>query len=123
MKKKIAYIIIIVALAGIVTAAIHYQQPSFIFSMFEKVEITNNGKTVSYDGEDGKTALELLQKNATVLMSGTGKNAFVTSINDTAANSSNQFWALKVNGKDSMVGAGSLITKDSDTITWELTTF
>lgn len=123
MKKII--IIAAIMLVGFVglAAAVKYQQPSIIFDLFSQVESTNNGKTVSYKGQTGKTALELLQKSAKVLMSGTGENAFVTSINGVVANSSNQYWQLKVNDKSASVGAGSLITKDSDTITWELTSF
>lgn len=123
MKKK--FIIAVIVLIGIVglAAAIKYQQPSFVFDLFSQIKSTNSGKTVSYKGQTGKTALELLQKNANVLMSGTGKNAFVTSINGVAANPSNQYWQLKVNNKSASVGAGSLITKDSDTISWELTSF
>ncbi len=121
-KKTIILIILIVSLLALFTA-IKYQQPSFIFELFSKTKSTNNGKTITHNGETGKTALKVLQKNAKILTSGTGKNAFITSINGVKANPKNQYWQLIVNGKSASVGAGSLITKDSDTITWELTSF
>lgn len=88
-----------------------------------KQELTGN-ETVSYQGEEGKTALELLQQNATVVTSGEGVNAFVTTINDRLADSSkNEFWEFKINGTAATVGAGSYVTKDTDTITWQISTF
>ena len=121
MKKRIITLAIaIIAITGIVWAGFYFQQPSFLFS---QVKTTNSGKTISYGGKNGVTALELLSQKAKIKTNGTGKNAFVTSINGIAANPSNQYWELSVNGKTSMVGAGSVITKNSDTITWKLQSF
>lgn len=80
---------------------------------------------VSYKGEDGKTALELLQKNyPDTQVSGTGANAFVTSINGYMADTAkHEFWKLVVNGQDAQVGAGSLVTKNSDNIVWRIDTY
>lgn len=86
----------------------------------------NSTKTsgVTYNGQDGKTALELLQSVATIETSGDGEMAFVTSINGVKADpSANQFWAFYINGQSASVGAGSYITKNSDTISWKLDTF
>jgi hypothetical protein len=85
--------------------------------------VSKIGFELSYKGEDGKTALELLQKTATIKTSGTGENAYVTTISNIAANSKNEYWQFFVNGKSSMVGAGSYTTKSTDTITWMLSTF
>ena len=74
---------------------------------------------VSYQGEEGKTALVLLQENAEVEMSGEGEMAFVTSINGVEADSSHQFWAFYVNGEQAQVGAGSYVTKADDEIEWK----
>ena len=80
-------------------------------------------EVVSYQGEEGKTALALLQENAEVEMSGEGEMAFVTSINGVEADSSHQFWAFYVNGEQAQVGAGSYTTKASDEIEWKLEEF
>lgn len=85
--------------------------------------VSKIGFQFSYKGEDGKTALELLQKKATIKTSGTGENAYVTTISNIAANSKNEYWQFFINDKSSMVGAGSYTTKSTDTITWKLSTF
>ncbi|WP_454300244.1 DUF4430 domain-containing protein [Salana multivorans] len=80
--------------------------------------------SLSYPGETGKTALELLlehDREATV--EGEGEMAFVTGIAGQAADSTSEFWALDVDGQFAEVGAGSLETQDGETITWTLTPF
>lgn len=81
--------------------------------------------SATYQGEDGKTALELLQaKYPETIVSGEGANAFVTSINGYKADDAkHEFWKLIVNGQDAQVGAGSLVTKSSDTIEWQIDTY
>lgn len=77
--------------------------------------------SITYPGEEGKTALELLQTYADVEMQGEGEMAFVTSINGIEAESNVNFWSFLVNGEMAAVGAGTYETKSTDTITWELT--
>lgn len=80
--------------------------------------------TLSYPGESGVTALDLLGRYAVYEASGEGENAFVTSINGRDADSSkNEYWALYHNGEFAQVGAGSLVTEDGDTITWQIELF
>ena len=74
---------------------------------------------VVYQGEEGKTALELLQQNADVEMSGEGEMAFVTSINGYTAKS-DEFWSFLVNGQMAEVGAGTYVTTNNDEITWKI---
>jgi hypothetical protein len=74
--------------------------------------------------EEGKTALDLTSKAATIEKTGESKNAFVTSINGAKADSSkNEYWELIVNGKSSQVGAGSYVVKEGDKIEWRLSKF
>ena len=76
--------------------------------------------TVSYQGEEGKTALELLRVNhqvETEEFSGLGE--FVTAINGIKAGDSH-FWAFYVNGQQAQVGASQYETKNSDQIEWKL---
>lgn len=87
------------------------------------ITFTNNGKEATYKGKNNKTALSLLQNATNVIVSGTGENSFVTSINGITADSTKEFWSFSVDGIDASVGAGSYITKDNETITWKLTTF
>jgi uncharacterized protein HemX len=85
-------------------------------------ESSSNSHEVSYQGEEGKTALELLQKNAEVEMTGEGEMAFVTTINGHKAKD-NEFWAFYVNDQQAAVGAGSYMTKANDQIVWKLESF
>jgi hypothetical protein len=78
---------------------------------------------ISYKGEDGKTALELLQKAATIKTTGTGENAYVSSISNVVANPTNEYWQFFINDESSMVGAGSYTTNSTDIITWKLSSF
>ncbi|MCB7137268.1 DUF4430 domain-containing protein [Cellulosimicrobium marinum] len=79
---------------------------------------------LSYDGEDGRTALDLLlEADPSAQVTGEGENAFVTAIDGVEADPDSEFWALYVNGEMASVGAGSLDTTDEDEITWKLETF
>jgi hypothetical protein len=80
---------------------------------------------ITYAGEDGETALDLLLGvDPSAKVSGSGKNAFVVGIGGRSADDAkHQFWSLEVDGKQAQVGAGSLETKDGETITWTLATY
>ncbi len=81
--------------------------------------------SVSYQGEEGKTALDLLvEKYPNSKTSGEGAMAFVTEINGRVADTSkNEFWKFLINGEDAQVGAGTYQTKSTDQITWEIDTY
>lgn len=74
---------------------------------------------VSYAGQEGKSALELLQANHQVEASAEG---FVSSI-DGQAPGDRQYWALYLNGTLADKGAKDLITKNTDQIGWRLDNF
>ncbi len=83
--------------------------------------VAENLSEFSYEGEDGKTALELLEeKDPQAQVEGKGKDAFVTGVRGREADPETEFWALYVDDEPSQVGAGSLETKDGQTITWKL---
>jgi hypothetical protein len=76
---------------------------------------------LSYPGEDGRTALDLLLKaDPSAVVEGEGEMAFVTSVGGRDADPDTEFWALYVDGEPAQVGAGSLETKSGQTITWKL---
>ena len=123
-KQIIGAAVIVFLIAIAVIGGIYYNQSVDISSSnIQTPPTTINKSELSYKGKDGTTALALLQHTATIKMTGSGEMAYVTSINGTAANPKNQYWQLFINGKSSMVGAGSLVTKNSDTITWKLSSF
>jgi len=73
----------------------------------------------------GKTALQATEASVEEIKTeGTGTNAYITSINGrTADTKKNEFWELLVNGKPSVVGAGSYIIKLGDKIIWQIANF
>lgn len=72
----------------------------------------------------GSTALQLLTSTHKVILKGEKENAFVTIIDGRTASVANkEFWSFYVNGKQALVGAGSYIVKDNDTIEWKIETY
>jgi hypothetical protein len=83
-------------------------------------KITNvNVTEVSYTGVEGKNALELLRAGHSIETKTSSFGDYVQSIDGVAADSSH-FWGFYVNGKMAEVGAGSYVTKSSDTVLWKL---
>lgn len=127
MKKRIIiYIASVLIIIGVVVSGVCIYQSNVEANKVKQAQEltdTTKSKGISYKGKDGVTALVLLQQNAKIVTSGTGENAFVTTINGVTANSKNQYWAFYINSKASMVGAGSYRTKNSDTISWKLESF
>jgi hypothetical protein len=79
---------------------------------------------LSYPGENGRTALELLlEADPDAVVEGEGEMAFVTAIGGHAADPDSEFWALYVDGEPAQVGAGALETESGQTITWKLEAF
>jgi hypothetical protein len=87
-------------------------------------ESSEDAPELSYEGEEGSMALDLLlEADPSAQVTGEGENAFVTAIDGITADPDSEFWALYVNGEMATVGAGTLETKDGDEITWKLETF
>lgn len=138
MSRKIVYTVIaVLAVIGLVYAGTtvlqqnqQAAQQNIVASptptaVTQGSQSTSTAKGVTYQGQDGKTALAVLQeKYPDTKVSGEGANAFVTAINGYAASDAkHEFWKLIINGEDAQVGAGSYVTKSSDTIKWEIDTY
>lgn len=129
MKKSNIIILVVVLLAALGVGGYYAwdrwgtTEPATETTQTETTQTTENepAETITYQGETGKTALELLQATAEVEMTGEGEMAFVTSINGVKAEDGKNFWAFLVDGEMAQVGAGSYATADGETITWELT--
>ena len=74
---------------------------------------------ISYQGQSGKNALDLLKQHAKVQTKHYSFGDLVTSINGVAGNGP-KYWTFYVNGKMASVGASSYTTKSSDSIMWRL---
>lgn len=86
----------------------------------DKLTSSEDGRTVSYKGEEGKTALDVLKSLAKVETKESTYGEFVTSINGVAADGTTEFWSFYVNEKLASEGAGTYQTKPTDTIEWKV---
>jgi len=107
--------------ASVPTGVTPSATPTDVFTRDADGKVTG----ISYPGEDGETALDLLLgADPTAKVQGKGANAFVVGIGGrTADDAKHEFWSLEVDGKQAQVGAGTLKTKDGETITWTLATY
>ena len=83
-------------------------------------QVQQEEKGITYQGVEGKNALELLKSNykvETEAFSGFGE--MVKSI-DGVTPDDKHFWGFYVNGEMAQVGAESYVTKSSDNIEWKL---
>lgn len=74
---------------------------------------------ISYHGQNGQTALALLEQHAQVQTKHYSFGDFVTSIDGSVGNGP-KYWTFYINGKEASMGAGAYTTKSSDTISWKL---
>jgi hypothetical protein len=88
----------------------------------EEDALRNGGLLIAYDGEDGKTALELLKIHArAVTTSASGLGELVETINGVGARDGNGYHLLYyVNGSMAKTGAGNYVTKTGDKIEWKI---
>ncbi|MGE0882617.1 MAG: DUF4430 domain-containing protein [Blastocatellales bacterium] len=74
---------------------------------------------VAYQGEDGKTALELLKAHANIRTETSQLGELVVEING-VANGNDYHLIYFVNGATAKTGAARLVTKSGDKIEWKL---
>ncbi len=74
---------------------------------------------IAYDGEEGRTALELLKARASVRTTTSSIGELVEAINGVASGNGH-YLIFFVNGNKSMTGAGSYVTRKGDRIEWKL---
>jgi hypothetical protein len=74
---------------------------------------------ITYDGEDGETALDLLEANGyDVETKSSDLGSYVTAIGDVEATSS-KYWTYEVDGKMPNLGADKYETKDGQQVEWK----
>lgn len=125
--KKIETIVIavIILLLGVIYGILNNKadapttQDNQVSNATTQQEVTS-GPVVSYSGQDGRTAMDILKTHYNVQTQSFGDMGdFVKSI-DGVEPDSKHFWALYVNGSMAQVGADQYITKSSDNIEWKL---
>ncbi|NCU30421.1 DUF4430 domain-containing protein [Candidatus Saccharibacteria bacterium] len=85
-----------------------------------KIEFSKDGKEVKYQGQDGKTALAVLQSLTEVSTKESAYGTMIVGINGLASEDNKNYWAIYVNDAYATEGAGTLKTNNSDSITWKL---
>lgn len=74
---------------------------------------------IVYEGEDGKTALELLEETAeSVVTTGQGDELLVTAINGIDGGTEGRYWLYYVNGEAALIAASRMNTVKGDTVEW-----
>jgi hypothetical protein len=74
---------------------------------------------LTYSGQDGKNALDLLKQHATVATKDSSYGPFVDSIDGVVGGTNGKYWTFYVNGAQASVGAGTYVTRSSDQIEWK----
>jgi len=74
---------------------------------------------IVYDGEDGKTVLELLQQHADdVVTEGSGDELLVTAVNGIEGGVEGRYWLYYVNEQAGLIAASRMTTVEGDSIEW-----
>jgi len=127
MKKIIALLIGIFSIFSGLYLYSRIDQPKVqqsVKKIFVSQAIITKNKSsdfISYQIEEGKTALDLLKISKKIATKGEGVNAYVVSIDGKKAENENrEYWAFYVNGKMANVGAGSYQLKNKDKIEWKI---
>ncbi len=117
MNKKLVILLVIIILVA---------SGIFVFKKYHK-PVSSSSQTVqtqeiTYSGQDGKTALELLKtKYPETETQKSSLGEFVNKINGNPTDSEkSKYWMFYVDGKQALVGADKYITKNTETITWKL---
>jgi len=115
-RVEVFVVVVVIAFIGIVYAVEKAEAPT---NQPQQQVIQTQTNVITYQGQDGKNALELLKSLHRVETKSYSFGDFVSSIDGVAPDSAH-FWALYVNGSLSQVGASQYITKSSDTIKWQI---
>lgn len=79
-----------------------------------------DGRTIGYDGQEGKTALEVLRMLTDVTVQESSFGEMVTGIDGVVAEAGKEYWAFYVNGAYASEGAGTYQTSTGEKIEWRL---
>ncbi len=85
-----------------------------------KLTVAEDKKTVSYEGQEGQTALAILKTLTDVKTEESSFGEFVVGINGVEADSSKEYWSFYVNDAYGSEGAGTYQTKTGEQIKWVL---
>lgn len=121
-RKKNIIILVITIILSIAVFSHYMPKPALQMKNSVVISPTNvQTQTVIYKGVEGKDALTLLRSKVPVVLDHSG---MVISINNVKADTErHQYWEFFINGKSSDVGSRQYVTKNGDTLMWELSTY
>ena len=112
MKRKIVFGLMALILSSGLVAGCQFRQGS-------QVAVQDaQQKVIAYDGEEGKTAYDILKSKYQVETDQSSFGVMVKSINGLKS-SDKEFWFYSVNDKQPDVAADKYVTKTSDKVKWE----
>jgi hypothetical protein len=118
-RLEILIIVVVIALIGVTYALTKpANAPTVTGTNNQSVQQVANSD-IQYQGQDGRSALDLLKVFHRVDTKETSYGPMIVGIDGLAPDSSH-FWAFYVNGKLADVGADKYITKNSDQIEWKV---
>lgn len=124
VKLAVVLVAIVLGLGGFWVVRSNQDAPqtkeSYQSQTVQKLTVSEDKKTVSYEGQTGKTALAILQTLAEVKTEQSSFGDFVSGINGVEADSSKEYWSFYVNGAYASEGAGTYQTKNGEKIEWRL---
>jgi len=116
-------LLLILGIIGIVAGPIaEKNKASKEVAGIEAQALPKTVQTVSYEGQDGKTALEILKETHNIKTQESSMGIFVTSINDTT-NTPDTFWMFYINNQLGPIGADQYKTKAGEKIEWRFEKF
>jgi hypothetical protein len=120
-KLIITFLILVLVFLGLFGAYIYNRPTPSQPKPIEQKAAVQNKNQFSYQGEEGKDALTLLQSKAKVELATSG---LVASINGRKANDKkHEYWAFYVNGKLASVGPKDYVAHPGDKIEWKIETY
>lgn len=117
--KIIIAVLLVAGIGGVWYYQAHHTSKSKLQVQTQIVTSQTPTTDLTYQGQDGKNALELLKTHAQVQTKSSSLGDYVTSINGNDGGGT-KYWIFYVNGKESQVGAGAYVTHTGDHIEWKL---
>lgn len=115
----VALVVAIVGSAGLVLNLQQESDKKPNISLKAPAEQQTNFTYLRYQGQAGKTALELLKTEANVVTKDSSYGPYVDSINGVKGGTDGKYWAFYVNGSLAQQGADAYTTRPGDKIEWK----
>jgi hypothetical protein len=113
----VGVVLVLLGGAAVTAAEIHHALGAHTAKVLSDTSQITAVHDIKYDGQNGRTALDLLKTHADVAVKNSSYGPYVESINGVSGGG--KYWMFYVNGKQASVGAGAYVTKNGDKIEWK----